>query len=257
MITSIVLTDTHKVGLDSYGRFMVGEEKVSIKEVPFVRYRFDKFDDAELDYIGHMKKTFKHSSHMVEINISENTPQILDSIEDKLDNIIRYIYVPVTDENVTDGFTDEIIEMIEAIEDYDFDRIMLKDNSTTLYNIAASRLKGEIADILDIKASDIGVCQSPLSFGGDACLTAVKARELSAEYAENDEVALPSANHECMKNCGCIRYNVIDSDVAAPVTKNNKRKKKKQANNGEKQEDKTDANGGKVSKSKGLPFIQF
>lgn len=256
MITSIVLTNTHKVGVDSNGKFMVGETKVSIKDVPFVRYRFNNFGDAELNYISQMKNIFKHSSHMVEITISEDTPKILDAIEEKLQNIIRFIYVPVVDSNVTDGFDESTLKLVELLDDYDFDRVMLKDNTTTLHAVAAAKLKKEIADTIDVNVKDIGICQSPLSFNGDACLTAVKARELSAEYAENDEVALPSANHECMNCCGCIRYHVIDSDVAAPVSKTTKGTKKASNKTKEPKENNGTAEQKEV-KSKGLTFMQF
>lgn len=257
MITSIVLTNTHKIGIDSNGKFMVGDTKVSIKEVPFVRYRFNKFGETELNYIGKMKNIFKHSSHMVEITISEDTPKILDAIEEKLQNIIRFIYVPVVDSHVTDGFDESTLKLVELLDDYDFDRVMLKDNTTTLHAVAAAKLKKEIADTIDVNVKDIGICQSPLSFNGEACLTAVKARELSAEYAENDEVALPSANHECMNCCGCIRYHVIDSDVAAPVSKTTKGTKKKTSNKNKEPKKNNGTAEQKEVKSKGLTFIQF
>ena len=41
MITSIVLTGEYSIGIDKNDRFQVGDKKISLKEVPFVRYRFD------------------------------------------------------------------------------------------------------------------------------------------------------------------------------------------------------------------------
>ncbi len=245
MIISIALTDKHNIGLDSYDRFLVGEEKVSIKEVPFVRYRFENYGEAEIDYIKRMKDIFKHSSHMVEITLDGNTAELLDKLEDDIESIIRFVYVPIDDTTVTNGFTAETEELLDSIADSDFDRIMIKDNSKTLYSVIAERLKKEISEITDHPIRDVGICQSPLSFHGNACLTAVKARELSAEYAENDEVALPSANHENMNTCGCIRYHLFTSDVAAPISA-------RQAKNGDKKDSKP-----REVKPKGVVDIQF
>lgn len=227
MITSIVLTDTHNVGLDSHGKFVIGikdavdenktkDVKVSIKDVPFVRYRFNSYSNEEIEYIKSMKEKFKYSSHMAEITIGEDTSDVIRKL-DEIDNIIKFVYVPVNDEHVLNGLDEKTLELIGRASEEFYDRIMLKDCSTTLHSVAASRIKKQIIEVDEVDINDtdeIGICSSPLSFDGkNACLTAVKARELSAEYAENDEVALPSANHECMSCCGCIRYFVIDKDI--------------------------------------------
>lgn len=219
MITSIVLTGTHKIGIDSYGKFMVGDVKVSTKEVPFVRYRFDNFADKELDYIKEMKKTFNFSAHMAEVTIGEDTVETLNKIGN-IGNIVRFVYIPVDDTDVLDGFSEEKMELFKSILGINIDRLMLKDKSTNLDTVASLRLKKQLNTLLNIPVGEIGVCSSPLSFDGkNACLTAVKARELSAEYAESDEVALPSSNHECMNCCGCIRYHLFNCDVEAPIAK--------------------------------------
>lgn len=219
MITSIALKDTYNIGIDASGKFLLGETAVSIKDVPFVRYRFRSFGGEQLDYIEKLMTKFKYSSHMLELELAKDTAEVLNNIENRMENVIRYVYVSVEDRHVLEGFDAETLEMLEGIDDSDYDRLMLKDNSDTLHGEAAARLKKEIVEVLGIDIREIGVCSSPLSFSGEACLTAVKARELSAEYAENDEVALPSANHECMNCCGCIRYSVVDADIKAPVKK--------------------------------------
>ena len=100
------------------------------------------------------------------------------------------------------------------------DRIMLKDNTITMDTLASIRMKKNVYELFGEQLEggkdykDIGICQSPLSFSdGNACLTAIRARELSAKYSNDEELALPSANHECMNTCGCIRYMVIDKDI--------------------------------------------
>lgn len=219
MITSIVLTGTYSIGVDQFGKFFANNIKVSVKDVPFVRYRFENYTDKELSYIREMKEKFKYSSHMAEIMLSNKTPSEIDALDD-IPNVIRYIYVTVTDVEVTAGFSVEQIEMLKSLGDRFYDRLMIKDKSTTLDVVASFKLKKALSDITGMSVDEIGVCSSPLSFNqGNACIDALRAKQLSAEYAESDEVALPSANHECMNCCGCIRYCVLSADVAAPEGK--------------------------------------
>lgn len=222
MNTSIVLTGMHSIGVDSTGRFMVKDTKVSIKDVPFVRYRFTEYSDDELIYIEVMKKKFNYSSHMIEITLTADTKKIMDKVK-RIENLIKFVYIPIDDSDVMNGISEEKIRLLQEIDGEFFDRLMIKDNSNTLDAIGSIRLKKQLSELVEMEYTDIGVCSSPLSFDGkNACLTAVKARELSAEYAESDEVALPSANHECMNTCGCIRYHVFETSVIAPVNKGNK-----------------------------------
>lgn len=229
MIISIALKDKHIVNLDSYGRLWINNDtKVSLKEIPFVRYKFNQYTTDELKYILDMRKKFKHSVHMVEIPLDENILDYLNILKD-VDHLVRYIYIPIYDDDVVNGLNEETVSLIKKLLDYDteIDRIMIKDNSSTLDNIRSLRLKKQIADILKINMNGIGICNSPLSFDSrNACLTAVKARELAAKYHhEDDLIALPSANHETMNTCGCIRYYTINHDII-PLTayKNNTNK---------------------------------
>lgn len=227
MISSICLTGRYNIVPDGHGKFTVNDNKLSLKEVPFVRYRFDRYNEKDIEYINKMKELFKYSSHLVELTINENIDKELELV-DGIENIIKYLYIPVDNEDVLNGISDSKLELIEKATDVYIDRVMLKDNSTNLDVVASIRLKKDMSAYFDDIANynDIGVCQSPLSFdGNNACLTAVRARELSAEYAENDMIALPSSNHECMNTCGCIRYIKIENDIVSSKTTSKQPKK--------------------------------
>lgn len=227
MISSICLTGRYKIVPDGHGKFTVKDNKLSLKEVPFVRYRFDSYNEEDIEYINKMKELFKYSSHLVELTINENIDKELELV-DGIENIIKYLYIPVDNEDVLNGISDSKLELVEKATDIYIDRVMLKDNSTNLDVVASLRLKKDMSAYFDDIANynDIGVCQSPLSFdGNNACLTAVRARELSAEYAENDMIALPSSNHECMNTCGCIRYIKIENDIVSSKTTSKQPKK--------------------------------
>lgn len=226
MITCVVLTDTWRVDLDSHLRFNLNDQKISIKSVPFVRYRFSEYTDREIEYIKEMKKKFKYSVHMAEVELCDNIDEILDRLNGAIENLVIYVYIPITDNDVKEGLCESKLNLIRLLINKKYKRIMIKDKSTSLDFIIAEQFKKQIARILTgVKPNEIGICQSPLSFEGEnSCLTAIKAREIAAEYADTDDIALPSANHQCMNTCGCIRYITIDRDLIIEEKKENKEK---------------------------------
>ena len=111
---------------------------------------------------------------------------------------------------------------------------MLVDKTTNLDMVNAKKIISKLAKELTVKQEDIGICSSPLCMNGElACLTSLKARELAAIYSSNTEVALPSANHQCMNCCGCMRFFDINSDTVAPEDKVVKKAKSVSSNSKE------------------------
>lgn len=215
MVVSLVLTGLHSIGLDDKGRFKHGENIIHIDEIPYVRYRFTSFGPSEIEYITKMQAKFFRSTHLAEITLSENTLAEFAATDD-IEHLARYLYVNVTEAEIQAGTLSndtqsKLIDVAEA--DLLYDRIMLKDVSKSLYSRVFNAFRDTIAGICDVKPDDVGACSSPMSFNGDACLTAVRARELSSEYSGEYIGKTPSANHECMNTCGCIKYIVIDHDI--------------------------------------------
>lgn len=238
MVTSIVLTGKYEIGISATGKIKTPDKNtVELKSIPFVRYRFKEYGDEELDFIVKNKRKFP-CVHVVEVEIDENTPALLDRITDMDDMIAKLVYVSINDDNVVTGLTQEQINNIENIVDCEFDRIIIKDKSNSLHSIALERLKRQIKEVTGINESEIGVCGGPCCFiDGNACLTAVRSRELLAKYSDRDDVVVPSANHEgsidtvdgtsdCVNKCGCIRYHIYNSDMPAPASKNGEGKTK-------------------------------
>lgn len=219
MVTSLVLKNKYTIGVDSADKIMVGDTKVKIKEVPFIRYRFDSFSEEDTAYIKSTMAKFIYSGHLAEVVIKDGFEKEVEYLNDTFENMAVFLYLPITDEHVTScELTTHDIELLEKIDNsMIYDRIMLKDASETLYLVSANKLKQQVAKVTGVSASEMGICGSPLSFGEDACLTAVRARALASIYVENENCAIPSANHECMSCCGCIRYYVVESNIAAPV----------------------------------------
>lgn len=233
MIASIVFKGMHNVGINGNQKIKVDGHLLSLADIPFVRYRFENYGETELEFIKNNKAKFNGPVHLAEVTLSANSCTVLDAMDD-IDNLAKFLYVPIDDADIANGLKPETVELLGAVKDCFFDRVMIKDNSSMIYALAADRLKIEIEKALGdtFKASDIGVCGSPLSFRnsdveGQACLTALWARKLMAEYAESADIVVPSASHECMTCCGCIQYLVVESDIPAPLSAKEKSAAKK------------------------------
>lgn len=248
MIISLVLKDRYSIKTDNTGKFLLGNKKVSVKEVPFIRYRFDDFKESDIEYIKNMMAKFKYSTHLAEVVVKDGFDKQLLMLNYNFENLAVFLYLPVYDSHVESCVLSEHdIELLEKLDGLMvYDRIILKDCSNSLHLVSANKLKHEISEVTGFNELEMGICNSPLSFGNDACLTALRARALASVYAQNDDCALPSANHECMNCCGCIKYYTVESDLAAPVSKKSVSKKTTKAstkedngNNTEKKEQKS------------------
>lgn len=237
MITSIVLTGMYNIGISDTGKIKTPDGvTISIKDIPFVRYRFDTYGEKELDFIKKNKEKFP-CVHLVELTLNDDTVDIAEAIEEMDENIARIVYVPVTDAEVSRGLTDKQLEILGEVGELEIDRIMIKDKSNSMYELALDKLKKQVKEASGSELQDIGCCGGPCAFySGNACLTALHAREILARYSERDDIVVPSANHEgnidkldhqdsCVNRCGCIRYHVYNSDMPAPMSKTSREKK--------------------------------
>lgn len=221
MLHSLVLEKPYNIGVNS-GRFMLNGEKTSIKEVSFVRYRFEEYTEDIAKYITEMQKKFEYSTHMVEVMLSERAEEYIRIIKSNFDNVPIYLYVPLTDKEIEDDnldvSTEDILyDLVDNGVMEEIERVMIKDRTTSLYLVTANKFKEVLSEITGKEVYNIGICGSPLSFGEDACLSALIARDLIAYYGDPEKCKIPSANHQCMNSCGCIHYDPILSDVAAPI----------------------------------------
>lgn len=231
MVYNLVLTGKHNIGINKE-KFMLNGEKADIKDVSFIRYRFNKYTDEEADYIDEMMKKFNYSTHLAEVYLYPGFSADINKLTDRFDNLAIFLYISIDDDDVRENsISDYYKELLEEAYDEEvaFDRIVIKDKSTSLFTVSANKIKKMIKDITEADDYEIGFCESPLSrYDGNACLTAVRARELAAKYNENDKSALPSANHECKNSngCGCIKHTIIDHDLEAPLDKEKSKKTK-------------------------------
>ena len=221
MVTSLKFESMLNVSINKYGKFLLNENVTSVKEVPFIRYEFDRYTDVEIDYINKMLGKFSLSGHMAEVELNENSVESIINLREKVGNIAIYLYLDVYDEDVRElNLVTLNTEHLKNVLPYIkmIDRVMLRDNSTTLHNFSYVSMKNNLKIILKIKDDKIGICNSPLSIGKECCLSAVKARELAAKYALSSDCTLPSAFHEGTDCCGCIRYVKVETDITCQET---------------------------------------
>lgn len=225
MITSIVLKGRYNISVNSNKKIKLGDNIVAIdKDIPFVRYRFESYTEDDFKYINDTMAKMSYSTHLIEVKLDINAAATLGFVTANISNIAKYLYIDITDEDVARGsVSQDILNLFATVQGYKLDRIMLKDKSTTLDTVAAKKIIEVLSKQSGIAKDNFGVCSSPLSFGDWCCLTAVKARELMSVYSVIADVALPTANHQCMNCCGCIRYFVIEEDTPEVADSKDKR----------------------------------
>ena len=218
MITSIVVNGTHSIAMNNSRKILVDGNTLSVdNDIPFIRYRFDGYGDNEVQYIDRMIKQFNKSTHLVEIEANESTHSTLELLNTSFTNIAKFLYVTVTDHDVdNEALRQEVVNIIADAVSFGIDRVLFRDKTTKLDLVSVKRFIKQCRQSVKKSEDFFGVCQSPLSFsdrGSLACLNAVRAREIMSMYSPVADAALPTANHQCMNCCGCIRYIVVKADI--------------------------------------------
>ena len=244
--------DKHKVELNKRGGFSYEDTKLHKKYIPFIRYRFKDYGEGEIAYIRDMMGKFDTSCHLAELSLTENIGEVINTLKTELGQVAIYIYVPISNNEVENGFDTKTLATLKFLNRSEIDRVMIKDNSTNLFSTSLEKLKAQIKEESNIPVGMIGVCSSPLSFEEECCLTAVKARELLAKYVDCDTPALPTANHQSMNRCGCIRYFVVNTDILDTEGTSVKKRVKEG-----KVESVSRASKEKKVKNKGLRYVDF
>lgn len=239
MLSNLRITGKYDIPVIN-GKIKVNDEILSLKEIPFVRYNFVKYTEDDIEYINTIIEKFNSSVHLIEYQLTENTLLEMGLIDNE--DIVRYLFISITDDNVVSIGEHNKSLLGDVLSKEYINRIMLIDNSTTLNRTNILKLKDEIMAINKSVNNDmIGVCGSPFSIGDESCLSALRARQLLTDYSENDECAIPSARHECMDCCSCIRHIVIDDNTIfnTKSSKINSQKKIEKAESQKKQVKKT------------------
>lgn len=219
--------------------------KTAITEIPSVTYAFGNATTEEYlrgpveggpcpyeVYVRQAMKKFPHSLHVVHFNCDSQIVHALMNSDCRwLMEVAVVLHVRVDDSEVANAEIRESTlyelgrlkaERTNNVADrqpllYYIDKIMIHDNSRSMWTVQAERFKKQLKMFFENPQLNVGICGSPLSRGEDSCLSARQDREWAAIYVTNPVVALPSANHQNMERCGCIRdYIIRGFDVITP-----------------------------------------
>ena len=127
MVTSIVLTNKSNIGISSSNKIKVEDHLISLKDIPFIRYRFEEYGESELEFIKKNKERFKGPVHLAEINLCENIETILNNMDD-IEGLAKFVYIPIDDFDIANGIKDETVELINKIGSAYYDRLIIKDS---------------------------------------------------------------------------------------------------------------------------------
>lgn len=225
MIGSLMVTDKWKIGVAN-NKIKTPEGTVSLQNISFIRYNFTHYGEEELEYIAESMKKFEIATHVAQITFYDGWETEVEKMLERFDSLAVFVYVDITDGDVSASnlINPYKVEQLYKIANNDIpvEKVIMRDMSSSLYVVAANKIKRVIHDITGVEESNIGICNSPLSyFDGNACLTAMSAREIAAKYNEHCDCPLPSANHEGKNGngCGCIKTYMVTSDLYAPEQK--------------------------------------
>lgn len=231
MITGLTFNKIVSVELDRFNKITINvdgeEERVGVKEVPYVRYKFSEYDEDTLMFIAKMREKFDHSAHIVDVTVYQGMVQnlVAERIKNLFNNQVAVFgMIPINDNSL------DSLEMLDAIvggiNKSTFDRFIIKDESTRLDFEKFMAIRKYL--LMNHNIKDVGLCGSPFTNEENCCISAERARQIGAAYG-GDDVATAVSTHQnmdCSNGCYCVRSYLVTSDLL-PKESNKKATKEK------------------------------
>lgn len=238
MITGLRFNKIVKVELDRFNKVTVlvdgEEERVGVKEVPYVRYQFKEYTDEVIQFIYDVKRSFEHSVHIIDIDIFQAGVQ--NAIAERLKNIFDNGVAIFGSIDINDDVLDSINMLdvvVEGLNTIAFDRVILRDKSTRLDQEKFIRLRKHLFQKHVIK--EVGLCESPFTDVTNCCLSAERSRHLAAKYGDS-ETATAVLTHQggLCTGCSCVKSVLVDNDLLPKETAKKSSGESKKNSSGEK-----------------------
>lgn len=248
MIKSLRVHGKHKLCLDTLGRIEMDDKKVSIKDIPYVRFTFEGLCltnvDDYMNYMAECMEKFKYSVFIADVKFGEHTKeytvQLLKQLYERFNmvngedvdgiNLAVLLHIPFTKDDIDaleNNHEQLISEKVKAVDyivnecGYMVHRWIIDDIDQEITNGFILNL---ITDVIKHTCACgpeyVGVCGSPLLMAcGRAgrvgcCLPASVVRSLQVEKEGELEVALVTEGHEGTEGtCGCTQYLDVYSDI--------------------------------------------
>ena len=216
MITNIKLFGMYNIGVNDSNNIDVRGTAVSIKDIPFVRYKFDNYGVDEINYIKKSMEKFATSTHMLEFTLNDTIETSLESAQEILSKVAKYIYIEITQEDVNANTMNQFVltRLAEICRLCAFDRIMMVDKTDNLDMVTLRRfIKDEhinkkimvvCSDETPIKTEKLGSTSFVPSVAGLLCTS----------YIINDILKNEKDNYYCnmyvYTSDKCIWLQLID-----------------------------------------------
>ena len=202
----------------------VDGKKLALKDIPYIRYRFENYGDEEIAYIKECMEKFKYSVHIADLAVKDGCATTFDALEETFNsedvNLFVFAILKLSPGMVNGEISEDLRENLEQLSEREVTKYILKDD---MFNSVVCRIdeydavRRLLVKITKQKLDKFSLCGSPFE-PGNGCLNASTVRELQTYKAADIELPLVPEGHENCGSCGCTRYEVVSCDLIMKET---------------------------------------
>ena len=218
MIKSLVLTGMFKIPVSNEQIYVDGK-KLALKDIPYIRYRFENYGEEEVNYIKECIQKFKYSVHIADITVKDGCAQTCDALDETFNNedinLFMFAIIKLTPGMTSGEISENLRDNLEQLSKREITKYVLKDD---MFNSVVCRVdeydavRRLLMKITGLKSDKFSLCGSPFE-PGNGCLTASTVRQLQTYKEADIEIPLVPEGHENSGSCGCTRYEVVSCDL--------------------------------------------
>ena len=227
----------YDVGVDSFARTEINDKKLSIKDIPYLRYKFinGAINEEQIEYIRKSQEKFPHSVHIIDVKLDEYAKGTIDTITEKFGTykngkVAILLDIPVKAGDIaSEMLNDEKKSLIEQnISESVYRYILCDEDMEIVDNMRLDGILGWIIKTLKIKADRIGLCNAPIMASSSkygihnlkGTLPASVVRDLQLYVNTDFEVPLVTEGHESRDNLsGCTAYYEVNDNIVSHETR--------------------------------------
>lgn len=189
----IKITRNSKINIKR-NKLQTEKGEIRLRDIPFVRVYFEDYSKSDISYLMDISNKFSSSGIIVETRVK---PNLITELE-ALSNYIKFVYISPKE------LTIENLRLLEKCRDK-IDRVILQDDGT-LTAAGAIKLTEQLATATNKDIDEIGICNSPYSYYGNACLTALVGRKLLSKCCVTDGKCSTPSHLDETAECGCLHH---------------------------------------------------
>lgn len=242
MIKSLVLNGMHNIDADALNRIEIEDTKLSIKDIPYVRYQIlsngtndEKpmlIDENVVAYLKKSMQKFPYSVHIIDVPLTVSSADNIQCVQEEFNNGGEDVNLAVmlkinASSKMLDDCSQEIRDTLNNIDFNDVWRVVLVDKDQEITDV--TRMDEIMNNVYEMfpslkskKKNKIALCNSPLLAGAGVdgvmgikgCLPASEIRELQIYKSEEVEIPLVTEGHQNVGTpCGCAQFALVTGDI--------------------------------------------